>query len=165
MRSIVLSVLSLGALLVFTPSMQAQEKGKGKVSQADQMVNAFLKQLQKAELTDEQTTKVKELMGKTTKDVVKKRTDAGITQEMLKNRTDAQKAAREAGKKQKEVQEAVAAAVSLTEDQKKVMEETDGMMSKARVEVGKLLKAEQIAKLPQQLQSSLKEKAANRRNK
>ncbi|MEQ1824905.1 MAG: hypothetical protein ABL921_03135, partial [Pirellula sp.] len=79
-------------------SVQAQEKG-AKGNQAAQMTKAFMKQLEKGELSDEQTTRVKELFTKVAKDVSLKRTEGGITAEVLKKRTEAGKAAREAGKK------------------------------------------------------------------
>ncbi|XZE45947.1 hypothetical protein SH467x_001209 [Pirellulaceae bacterium SH467] len=164
MKSLVLAACSLFVLALSPVAAFAQEKGK-KAGPAQQMVNQFMKQLEKAELTAEQSTKVKELMMKTAKDVVKMRADAEITPEMMKKRTDAGKAAREAGKKGKEVQEAVKAAVALSDAQTKVLADAEAAVAKTKLEVGKLLKPEQIEKLPPMVQGSLKEKAPKKGKK
>jgi hypothetical protein len=164
MKSLLLAACSLFVLALSPAAAFSQEKGK-RVGPAQQMVNQFMKQLEKAELTEEQTTKVKELMMKTAKDVVKMRTDAEITPEILKKRNDAGKAARDAGKKPKEVQEAIKAAVTLTDAQSKVLAEADAAVAKTKIEIGKLLKPEQIAKLPPMVQGSLKEKTPKKEKK
>lgn len=164
MKSLVLAACSLFVLAFSPVASFAQEKGK-KAGPAQQMVNQFMKQLEKAELTAEQSTKIKELMMKTAKDVVKMRTDAEITPEMMKKRAEASKAARDAGKKPKEVQEAVKAAVPFTEAQFKVITEGEAAVAKTKIEIGKLLKPEQIEKLPPMVQGSLKEKAPKKGKK
>ena len=73
------------------------------------------------------------------------------------------KEAKEAGKKGKEMQAAVEAAVGLTEAQKKFMAETDELLAKARAEVGKLLTPEQMKKLPEPFQTNLKEKEGKKK--
>ena len=162
MRNFVFSTLATLALFVSPLSLNAQEKGR-KADPATQMVKQFMKQLEKAELSGEQTTKVTELFTKVAKDVSTKRTEAGITQEIMRKRTAASKEAKEAGKKGKEMQAAVEAAVVLTEAQKKLMVETDELLAKARVEVGKLLTPEQMKKLPEPFQTNLKEKAVKKK--
>ncbi|XZE33352.1 hypothetical protein SH501x_004133 [Pirellulaceae bacterium SH501] len=164
MKSLLLAACSLLALALSPTAAFSQEKGK-KAGPAQQMVNQFMKQLEKAELTEDQATKAKELMMKTAKEVIKMRTDAEITPEMMKKRTEASKAAREAGKKPKEVQEAVKAAVPFTEAQFKVITEGEAAVAKTKIEIGKLLKPEQIAKLPPMVQASLKEKAPKKEKK
>lgn len=165
----ILLVLMVLSLLTLSPwTAQAQEKGKGKkrnASPEQQMIDQFMKQLEKAELTEEQSTKIKELWTKVAKEVTKTRTEGGITAEILKKRAEATKEAREAGKKQKEVQEAVDKAMSLSDSQKKVMQETEAQLSKVRIEIGKLLKPEQIEKLPPQLKDNLKEKEGKKKKK
>ncbi len=164
MKNCILSALALVAVVVAPLTLRAQEKG-GKKANAETMVTQLLKQLEKAELTAEQTAKIKEVFGKAATEVTTKRTGGGITAEMLKKKTDAQKSAKEAGKKGKEQQEAVIAAMGMSPEQTKLYTETEALLGKARIEIGKLLTPEQIAKLPEQAQSSLKEKAAGKKGK
>ncbi|MCF7963631.1 MAG: hypothetical protein K9M08_23060 [Pirellula sp.] len=162
MQNFVFSTLAAFALFVLPLPLKAQEKGR-KADPATQMVKQFMKQLEKAELSGEQTTKVTELFTKVAKDVSTKRTEAGITQEIMRKRAAASKEAKEAGKKGKEMQAAVDGAVELTEAQKKLMAETDELLAKARIEVGKLLTPEQMKKLPEPFQTNLKEKAGKKK--
>lgn len=143
----------------------AQETAK-KSSKGDQetaMVNQFVKQLEPAELSSETTEKIKELFGKTAKEVVAKRKEAMLTPKMLMSRTEASKKARDEGKKPKEVREIGLNAMNATEEQKKVLLETEEMLAKTRVEIGKLLSEEQKGKLPKQLQANLKEPAVKKK--
>jgi hypothetical protein len=140
---------------VTTISVSAQEKA-AKKSPATTIVTQFLKNLEKAELSAEQLAKAKELFTKAATEVAAKRTEAGITAEILKKRNDAGKAAKEAGKKGKELQAAIDSGSEMTESQKKLFVETEAILSKARIEVGKLLSAEQLAKLPALVQTTLK---------
>lgn len=159
MRSIAkfMSMLFL-ASFVFTGIVSAQEeaKPKGKKQQAQlSIVEQFLKALEPAELSDEQKTAVKEIMGAVQKDVTAKRTEAGITADVLKKRAAARKEGTEAGKKGPELKKHVEAALGLTPDQIKVLDETEKAIAKAKQEVGKKLSADQIAKLPEQARKSV----------
>lgn len=156
--------IALVVSLFYNAFLTGQEKAN-KPIQSAQMVSAFMKQLEKAQLKDEQANQIKEMYTKVAKEVAAKRTEAGITSQMLKKRTDAAKEAREAGKKPKEVQAVVEAAVEFSESQKKVMTETDEVLQKVKIEIGKLLKPEQIEKLPTQLQNNLKEKPQGKKNR
>jgi len=164
MKNSIVSTLVLTAILVGSVSLNAQEKG-GKKDPAANLVAQFIKQLEKAELTADQTTKIKEIYTKAATEVSAKRTAGGITNDMLKKRLEAGKAAREAGKKGKEMIEAVTAAMGMTPEQAKLFEETEVPLAKARIEIGKLLKPEQLAKLPETAQASMKEKAAGKGKK
>jgi hypothetical protein len=164
MKNRIWSVLVLCAVLVAPLSLTAQEKG-GKRDAATTLVTQLLKSLEKAELTPDQTTKIKDAYTKVASDVSAKRTAGGITAEILKKRADAFKSAKETGKKGKEQQEAVTAAMGLNAEQTKLWTETEAVLAKARVEIGKMLTPEQIAKLPEQAQNSLKEKAAGKKGK
>lgn len=145
-------------------SFAAQGNGKaGKGDPVNQIVNPFLKQLEKAELSDEQLTKVKEVMTKAAKEVTAKRTEGGLTKELLKKRADAAKTARESGKKGKQLKSEVDAASGFTDDQQKVFDETEVMLTKARIEAGKILTAEQLEKLPANFQANLKEKESKKK--
>ncbi|MDZ4851966.1 MAG: hypothetical protein SGI77_21985 [Pirellulaceae bacterium] len=166
MKNSLLSVLMVGVVFFGSLSLNAQEKGgKKKAAGADSLVTQFMKQLEKAELTAEQTAKIKEMYTKVATDVQAKRTASGITFELMKKRTDASKAAKEAGKKGKEIQEAGIAAMGLTADQAKVYSETDQALGKVRIEIGKLLSPEQLAKLPDQAQASMKERISGNKGK
>ncbi len=163
MKKSFLSLLAIAALLIHSVSLNAQGKGDKK-DPAKAMVTHFMKQLEKAELKDEETTKIKEMFSKVATDVAAKRKASGITADILKKRTDASKAAKEEGKKGKEIQAAAEAAMGLTADQTKVFNETEGLLGKVRVEIGKLLTPEQLGKLPPQAQNAFKEKTGKRKN-
>lgn len=168
MKKMLFALMVLSLLTLSPWTVQAQEKGKrkkGNASPEQQMIDQFMKQLEKAEMTEDQSTKIKELWTKIAKEVTKTRTEGGITSEILKKRADATKEAREAGKKQKEVQEAVDKALALSDAQKKVMQETEAQLSKVRIEIGKLLKPEQIEKLSPQTKDILKEKEGRKKKK
>jgi len=162
MKKSILSLLAAGAILINSVSLSAQEKGE-KRDQANIMVTQFMKQLEKAELNDEESTKIKDKFQKVAKEVAAKREKGGITADILKKRTDATKKAREEGKKGKESQAMVEAAMGLNADQTKVFQETEEMLAKVRVEIGKTLTAEQLAKIPPQAQGSFKEKTGKRK--
>ena len=158
MKKFFLSLLAIAALLIHSITLNAQGKGDKK-DPAKAMVTQFMKQLEKAELKDEETTKIREMYTKIATDVSTKRNAVGITTEILKKRADASKLAKEEGKKGKEIQTAAEAAMGLTADQSKVFKETEELIGKVRVEIGKLLTPEQLAKLPPQAQNAFKEKA------
>ncbi len=164
MKKIVLFAFVFASLFSFGAVAPAQEK-KAKGGLAASMVTQFVKQLEKAELTEEQMVKVKEIYTKAASEVAKLRTDGGITAEMMKKRIEAGKSAKESGKKGKEMQEAVAAAMGMNDEQKKLFTETEAMLAKARIEIGKLLTPEQTAKLPEQAQAQLKAKEGGKKSK
>jgi len=162
MKKSILSLLAAGAILINSVSLNAQEKGDKK-DPAKTMVTQFMKQLEKAELKDEESTKIKDMFQKVAKEVSAKREAGGITADILKKRVEATKKAKEDGKKGKELQAMVEAAMGLNADQAKVFGETEEMLAKVRVEIGKMLSAEQIAKLPEQAQGSFKEKTGKKK--
>jgi hypothetical protein len=162
-RCIALFAVSLSFV---TSSVLAQEPSKGKALKGNPetvMVNQFMKQLEAAEAPTEVVQKIKEVFSKTAKEVVAKRKESGLTPAMLQKRTEAGKKAREEGKKPKEVKELALAAMNATDDQKKVLAETEEMLAKTRVEIGKLLTEEQKSKLPKQFQANLKEPAPKKK--
>ena len=164
MKKSILCLLAVVAMLAHSVSLNAQEKGDKK-DPAKNMVTQFMKQLEKAELKEDETNKIKEMFQKVAKDVAGKRSEVGITPEMMKKRADAQKSAKDDGKKGKEMQQAVEAAMGMNADQTKVFKETEEMLAKVKVEIGKTMTAEQIAKLPEQSQSAFKEKAGKGKGK
>ena len=95
----------------------AKKAGRGDPETA--MVNQFLKQLEPAGLSQETTDKIKENFTKTAKEVMAKRKAVNLTPQMLKDRAEASKKAREDGKKPKEVREIALAAMKANEEQKR----------------------------------------------
>jgi hypothetical protein len=163
MKKWFLLVLSAFSFTWVAGDALAQDKA-GKRNPANQIVTQFMKQLEKAELSADQTAKIKELMTKAATEVNAKRAEAGISADMLKKRVEAAKAAKESGKKGKEMQASTLSAMGLTDAQKQVFTDTEATLGKARVEIGKMLTAEQMAKLSEQFQRTLKE-AAGRKGK
>ena len=106
MKKSFVSVLAIVAILCGSLVLNAQEKKGGKKDPAAALVTQFMKQLEVAGLTAEQSTKIKELYTKAATVAATKRTEGGITADILKKRSDASKAAKEAGKKGKEIQTA-----------------------------------------------------------
>jgi hypothetical protein len=74
------------------------------------------------------------------------------------DKDQSKKTAKEEGKKQKEAQAAAEVAMGLTAEQTTVYKETEAMLAKVRVEIGKMMTPEQMAKLPEQAQAAFKEK-------
>ena len=157
MKKSVVSLLVAAAILFQSGSLTAQEKG-GKKDPSAAMVTQFMKQLEKAELPEEMSSKVKETFTKVATEVKTKRMESGITGDMIKKRDDAMKTAKEEGKNQKEAQAVADAAMGLTAEQTTVYKETVAMLAKVRVEIGKMMTPEQMAKLPEQAQAAFKEK-------
>ena len=154
--------VALLASFVFTSIGNAQDEGKpkGKKQNAQlNMVDQFLKQLEPAELSDEQKSTIKEMMSKVQEEVLAKRTEAGIKPEIMKKRAAARKEGSEAGKKGAELKKHVEAALGLSPEQLTVLDETEKAVAKVKQEVGKKLSAEQVAKLPEQFRKSLEPQA------
>ena len=164
MKKYMVAILALSVIVGISGNLLAQDKD-AKKNPVTLIVTQFLKQIEKAELTADQTTKAKELMTKAAEDVSAKRTAGGISADILKKRTDAFKSAKESGKKGKEMQAAVEASLGLTEEQLKVYKETETILTKAKLEIGKLLSPEQIAKLPEQAQAAFKAKEGGKKAK
>lgn len=160
MRSMIkfLSLLLLTSLVV-TNAVNAQDdakpKGKRQQQGAMSVVDQFLKQLEPAALNDEQKAAVQEILGATQKDVAAKRKEAGITPEILKKRMAARKEGTEAGKKGAELKKHVEAAMGLSEEQVKVLDETEKALTKAKQQAVAKLSADQMAKLPEPMRKAL----------
>ena len=149
------SCMCLGLLLAVCCGVSADEtqpkKEKGKDKKT---ASATQKLVAKLELTDAQKEQVaaldKEFMAKFN-EITKARTEI-LTPEQRKAEKDAQKAARTAGKTQRESKAAVAEAVAMTDDQKEKMKtwtktqaEFNGQVIEA---LKKVLTPEQQEKLP-----------------
>jgi len=158
------------ATLALSSAIAQEKKEKGDKKKggdpAKTLVTNFMKNLDDAELSSELKTKIEELYGKVAKDVIAKRTEAGISNSVAQKRAKATKEAREAGKKGADLKKEVSDKLGLTEDQSKVLEETDQALAKAKIEVGKLLSDEQFAKLKDEdFKNSLKAKGKGKKKK
>ncbi|MCA9193256.1 MAG: hypothetical protein KDB03_15905 [Planctomycetales bacterium] len=158
MKKLVACLLGL-VLLSSTALAQSGGKNGKDGNQAQRMVATLLKNLEPAGLNAEQKQKIEELYSKVAKDVSSKRKEAKIPNDVFKKRQAASEEAKAAGKKGKALQEAVNKAIGLSDEQVKIWNETNEAMAKAKLEVGKLLTAEQIDKVEKPLKTALTAKA------
>lgn len=154
MLKVTKALVTLAVMLACVVSVDAAEKGakkKGK-KQPNVQIQA-LKLPDSIELTDEQKEKVAALKKEYTPKfaALQKKNREILTPEQAKARRTAMKEARDAGKKGKELREAVSSAVKLSDDQEKQMKEVTGEIRKLNTEIrGKLetvLTSEQLAKI------------------
>jgi len=156
MRTVRTVVVLALALLIAYPLLagEAEKKGKGEkkppACPAAQRVEGIVKTLT---LTDEQNTKldaIKKEFGPKLMEAMKKVADI-LTPEQKKARAEATKKAQEAGKKGKDLWQAVDAAVVLTDEQKPKMseakKEVDSLGKELHDKVMSVLTEEQRAKL------------------
>lgn len=119
-----LSVLAVAAVMASSVSA-AEDAAKGKKDKDNKAVAKSFELPAAITLTDEQKTKLEEVKKEfepKVKEVVKKQSEI-LTADQKKARAAATKSAKAAGKKGKELQADVAAAVNLTDEQKKKQEE------------------------------------------
>jgi hypothetical protein len=124
------------------------------------MLKNSMRAFENADLSAETNKKAEELFGKSLKEVIIKREKAGISQDLVKKYTSALKQAREAGKKGRNLPADMRKSTGFSDDQSRVFEETEATLDKARMEVVKLLTAEQFKKLPEQLQKRSEKQGA-----
>jgi len=144
------TLLSLGLALVIAASLlaagdQAPGKKKRRPKRPDPAAQ-ILKKLEKAELTDEQIAKIKELCAQASEKIQAARKKAGLTPEQRKARFEAMKKAKEEGKKGKELAEAVRAAVKLAPEQEAALQEARKLMGELTRQCLALLSPEQKEK-------------------
>ncbi|TWU47291.1 hypothetical protein Poly51_50900 [Rubripirellula tenax] len=159
MKFKMLGVMILAAVLVVPASADEADgaKKKGKGARGASASGQILKQLESVSLTDEQTTKIKEL-GKAADAAMKTiREESGLTAELMKKRADAQKELKDSGKKGKEMAAAVNEAAGLSEAQSAAFGKLNDARMKFQKEVVGLLTDDQKASLPQQLMRAGKE--------
>ncbi|MEZ6133646.1 MAG: hypothetical protein R3C53_01930 [Pirellulaceae bacterium] len=147
-------------------AQESDKKGKkGKGDPVEQMVNNFVKSLEAAELTEDQTKEIKELYTKTAKEVVALRKEAEIPGNIFKKRAEASKEAKGSGKKGEELEAAINEKLGLNEKQVKAWKESMEMVGKAKLAVGKLLKKEQLEKIEGPLLKALTGTAGQKKPK
>jgi hypothetical protein len=145
---------------------QAKKKAKkGGENPAVAKVFAVPEGITLSEEQQAKLTEIKKEFGPKVEDAFKKR-DAILSEEQIKARADANKAARTAGKKGKEAQADVDAAMKLTDEQKKKMadsqKEIRDLQTKVRDKLTALLNDEQKAKLPKKAGDKKKKSNENK---
>ncbi|HAH49149.1 hypothetical protein [Gimesia sp.] len=150
------ALVAVALIMACVASVDAAEKGakkkKGNKKQANVTIQA-LKLPETIELNAEQKEKVEALKKEYTPKfaALQKKNREILTDDQVKARRLAMKEAKDAGKKGKELRDAVSAALNLTDDQEKQMKEVTGEIRKLNSEVtGKLegvLTADQFAKI------------------
>ncbi len=144
-----LSVLALAAVVCVSAVAQDDapaKKKKGKGGGGNSIVAQIMKSLEAAKLTDDQEAKIKEL-GAAVQEQIKALSTEGLTPELTKKRAEALKAAREAGKKGKDL--AAAANEGFSEAEKTVLTKSNEITTKFRKQVLALLTDEQKQALPE----------------
>ncbi len=141
------TLLSLVLVAVIAVPALAQDKKKKKRGPKKPDPGAMiLKKLEKAELTDDQVAKIKELCAEVADKIVAARAKANLTAEQKKARAEAIKKAKEEGKTGKEAMKAVQSAVELTPEQKSAMEEARKLHGEMMKKVFDMLTPEQKEK-------------------
>ncbi|WP_417388297.1 hypothetical protein [Gimesia sp.] len=150
------ALVAVALIMACVASVDAADKGakkkKGNKKQANVTIQA-LNLPDSIELSDEQKEKVAALKKEYTPKfaALQKKNREILTDEQVKARRTAMKEAKDAGKKGKELRDAVNAALNLSDDQEKQMKEVTGEIRKLNAEVtGKLegiLTADQYAKI------------------
>jgi hypothetical protein len=141
-------VLALVAVIAGAPDSQGQEKKKKKDATA-----GIKKKLDDAELPADVLEKAKKVVDEHAPKIAEAQAavDSILTDEQKKARNAAQKAAKDAGKKGKEAQAEVEAALKLTDEQKAKMKEANDALAKATAArneaLGALLTDEQKQKV------------------
>ncbi len=146
-----LAVLALSAFVATSSFADDEPKkkkkgGEGGKGKGNPVLTQAMKALEAANLTDEQKGKVKELAAKMMEET-KALAGEGLTAELTKKRGELMKAAREAGKKGKDL--AAAANEGLSEAELAVVKKETQIQGKFRKAVLALLTDEQKAALPE----------------
>jgi len=147
MKSVVRTLLTLAlAVVIASPLLAAEGKRGKKPRQAPDPAAGILKSLEKAELTPEQVTKIKELVKGCAEKLKAAEEKIALTPEQKKARQEAMAKAKADGKTGKEAKAAVDAAMNLTDAQKTAQKELDELRAGLRKEAAALLTPEQKAK-------------------
>lgn len=161
MKRIVARLGVVALCCLFIPTLTADEKQDAKKKRqraGNATVNQLTKKLEVIELTAEQKEKLAEL-GKELQALIKPLRQEGFTQQLNKRRTEAMKAAREAGKKGPEL--AAAVKETFTAEENELIAKAQAANTKFREKVFAMLTDEQKEKLPQALKRQLAPKKAN----
>ncbi|MEM9366122.1 MAG: hypothetical protein AAGD07_09005 [Planctomycetota bacterium] len=161
MRLMATMTLVLGMMLTVTAD-DATTKKKKRNARQNALVGKVTEAIGSLELSDEQQAKIKEAVAAfqaTTKEIQK----AGFNQELRKARAEAMKEARESGGKQKDVMAAVNA--KFTDEQNELFQKMQAATVKMKKAVISALGEDNVAKLPEALQKTLKQGTQARGNR
>lgn len=148
MKRVGTNLLSLVlALVVAAPLFAADKERKKKPRKKPDPAARVLKRLEKAELTDEQIAKVKELAAKVAKETAECRKKAAPTPEQQKARKEAMEKAKAEGKEGRELFAAARDAVKLSPYQEAAMKEVRKAQDAMMKEIMGMLTDEQKAKV------------------
>ena len=148
MKSVVRTLLTLAlAVVIASPLLAAEGKrGKKAAAKPQDPAASILKTLEKAELTPEQVTKIKELAKAWAEKIKAAEDKIGLSPEQKKARQEAMAKAKADGKTGKEAKAAVDEAMKLTDEQKAAQKEASEVRAGMMKEVMALLTVEQKAK-------------------
>lgn len=147
MKSVARTLFTLALAVVIASPLLAAEGKKGKKGpKAHDPAEQILKSLENAELTADQVAKIKELAAACAEKCKACQEKAALTPEQKKARQEAQAQAKADGKKGKEANEAVMAAMKLTDAQAAAVQEENELRAGLRKEAVALLTADQKAK-------------------
>jgi Spy/CpxP family protein refolding chaperone len=153
MRPLLVKTLIVGCLMGLVTIGFAQQDKKKKKGGGNDPTAKLRTKVKEAELGADLTAKVEKVIDEHAPKLkeAQAKVDAVLTDEQKSAQKAAKKAAKDAGKKGKEASDEVAAAVKLTDEQKKKMDEAQAALNSARSEMNKainaLLTAEQQEKV------------------
>jgi len=138
------------------PSKETASK-KAKPAEAAKraaVAHPLLKAVEGLTLTAEQKPKVEAATQEYTETILALRKE-GFSQALNKKKADAAKAAREAGKKGKDLETAIMATIDATDEEKALLKKSDAAITKLQQSLTAVLTAEQVETLPAQIQQVL----------
>ncbi|KLU02984.1 putative signal peptide and transmembrane protein [Rhodopirellula islandica] len=141
---------------------EAKKKRAGNRAAGAWMAQNLSKTLETVELTDEQKAKWNEAKTSFVAQM-KELKDEGLTPELMKKRTEAQKAAREAGLKGKEM--AAKLKEGFSEEEQALIAKQQKAAKALRVAVAGMLTPEQLAALPEQARKQMTSAKKGRKGK
>lgn len=155
LKSFVLLLLAVAvALPLCAADKEKKAEGKKKAAKkagaragGGQIVNAVLKRLGAAELTDEQTAKIKEIGKEFAPKLAAARQKMGLTKEQQAAQKEARQKAQADGLKGKALREAVENALNLSDDQKAARAEVQKLTAELNQAALAVLTDEQKAKV------------------
>jgi hypothetical protein len=151
MKRVAANLLSLTLALVIAAPLFAADKEKKKPPRKKPDPGAWiLKRFEKAELTEEQVAKVKELVAKVAEETAELRKKAAFTPDQQKARKEAMEKAKAEGKEGRELFAAVKDVVKLTPEQEEAMKEVRKAQGAMMKEIMGMLTDEQKQKLGKQ---------------
>lgn len=153
-----LVVMLVSAVIIapaFGDDEVSKKKRKGQKNRQRSLATNVIKRLDAVNLTEDQVTKIKELARDADEKVQEVRSEAGITDDMIKARSAAQKSLKNSGKKGKELIVAVNQKAGYNEAQSQAFKVENRLRTKFVLAAIALLSDEQKEELPKQMQRTL----------